>query len=428
MVGVYLAVNAVRDLFLLVEGPDCTYMKTQYVQGNHDWLSTLTSVSGTHRVANTALHPSHLSASREATIRDLMLKMASHNEVPALALTSMPMSFITGADYERLLRDVTAATGKPTFHIPGKSLSGDWLDGYAEALHALAAQLDLTGAKPTAGKVAVVGLLFDRNEDDHTANVREIKRMLGAVGLEACSVWLSGGSLEELREARFASTILALPYGRRAANKLGRRLGVPVLEVPLPFGFDATEAFLRHAGALAGCEQQAAAFIDQELSRVVPRLEWVIPFLFQNRTVGFVGEPGVLPGIHAIVTMLGATLKFAVLTNRPIHAKDLAFPGTDLLVHPRVKSLARYLRNVDDQGGVDLLIANNVGIIGTKGAVFEFGFPSYVQHALYERPFLGFPGAMAFIDSLANALRMQELHTFAQGRNPAQRSVSEVVR
>ena len=49
MVGVYLAVNAIRDARLVVEGPDCTYMKAQYVQGNHDVLSTLTSVSGYHR-------------------------------------------------------------------------------------------------------------------------------------------------------------------------------------------------------------------------------------------------------------------------------------------------------------------------------------------------------------------------------------------
>ena len=44
LLGVYLGVNALRDAFLVVEGPDCSYMKTQYIQGNHDWLSTLSSV------------------------------------------------------------------------------------------------------------------------------------------------------------------------------------------------------------------------------------------------------------------------------------------------------------------------------------------------------------------------------------------------
>ena len=39
----------------------------------------------------------------------------------------------------------------------------------------------------------------------------------------------------------------------------------------------------------------------------------------------------------------------------------------------------------------------------------EFGFPSVYSHALYDRPFLGFQGFMAFVDTLANALRQGEL-------------------
>ena len=100
MIGVYLAVNAIRDLYLLIEGPDCTYMKTQYVQGNHDWMSTLTSVSGHHRVANTALHPAQMSGSREESLQATLQRIASHPAVPAVALTSMPMAFITGAEYK----------------------------------------------------------------------------------------------------------------------------------------------------------------------------------------------------------------------------------------------------------------------------------------------------------------------------------------
>ena len=74
LLGVYVAVNAIKDAYLLVEGPDCTYMKAQYIQGNHDWLSTLTSVSGFHRIANTALHPDHralLRQTRQAASREM---------------------------------------------------------------------------------------------------------------------------------------------------------------------------------------------------------------------------------------------------------------------------------------------------------------------------------------------------------------------
>lgn len=411
MIGVYLAVNAVSDLFLLVEGPDCSYMKTQYVQGNHDWLSTLTSVSGMHRIANTALHPVHMSGSREEGVQDALLRIARNPAVPAVALTSMPMAFITGADYERLTRFVHDETGKTAIHIPGKSLSGDWLDGYAETLLSLASQLELPEGRRDDRKVGIVGYLFDRNEEDHGGNLRELRAVFEALGLELVSVWLSGSSFAELAAIREAGTIVSLPYGRKAAKKLARRTGARLVELPLPFGLGASEDFVRKLGELSGTERQAESFVDQQLSRVVPKLEWLIPFLFQNRNVAFVGEPHVVPGLAETVSMLGAELIYAVVTNRAMHARGLqeAVPDTDLLVYPKMKEMMRFVTRQALEREVHLVVANNVGITGAQGAILEFGFPSAFRHALYDRPFLGFGGALAFVDSMANALRMYEV-------------------
>ena len=411
MIGVYLAVNAISDLFLLVEGPDCSYMKTQYVQGNHDWLSTLTSVSGMHRVANTALHPVHMSGSREEGVQDALLRIANNPAVPAVALTSMPMAFITGADYERLTRFVRDETGKTAIHIAGKSLSGDWLDGYAETLLSLANQLDLAEGRRDDRKVGIVGYLYDRNEEDHVGNLRELRGIFEGLGLELVSVWLSGSSFEELAAIRHAGTIVSLPYGRKAAKKLARRTGARLVELPLPFGLGASEDFVRKLGELSGRNREAETYIDQQLSRVIPKLEWLVPFLFQNRNVAFVGEPHVVPGLAEMVSMLGAELVYAVVTNRAMHARglDKAIPDTDLLVYPKMKEMMRFVTRQTLEREVHLVVANNVGITGAQGAILEFGFPSAFRHALYDRPFLGFGGALAFIDSMANALRMYEV-------------------
>jgi nitrogenase molybdenum-iron protein alpha/beta subunit len=411
MIGVYLAVNAISDLYLLVEGPDCSYMKTQYVQGNHDWMSTLTSVSGFHRVANTALHPAHMSGSREEGVQDALLRIARSDAVPAVALTSMPMAFITGADYDRLTHFVREATGKAAIHIPGKSLSGDWLDGYAETILSLASQLDLSGGRRDDRKVGIVGYLFDRNEEDHAGNLRELERMFGALDLELVSVWLSGGRFEDLYRIRDAGTILSLPYGRKAAKKLAKRTGARLVEMPLPFGLGASEAFTRRLGELWGRERQADSFVDKELSRVVPKLEWLIPFLFQNRNIAFLGEPHVLPGLAEIVRMLGADLSYAVVTNRPLHAKTLesCLPDTKLLLYPKMKEMMRFVTREALERELHLLVTNNMGIMGAEGAILEFGFPSAFRHALYDRPFLGFSGTLSFVDSMANAMRMYEV-------------------
>jgi len=411
MIGVYLAVNAIRDLYLLIEGPDCTYMKTQYVQGNHDWMSTLTSVSGHHRVANTALHPAQMSGSREESLQATLQRIASHPAVPAVALTSMPMAFITGAEYARLTRHVARVSGKPILHVPGKSLSGDWIDGYAEVLLSLARQLDLSGGSPCETKAAVVGYLFDRNEQDHAANLRELEAMFGAAGLELVSVWLSGSRFCDLHAVRDAGVIVSLPYGRKAAREIARRTGARLLEWDLPFGLDATERWVRDLAAISGAQTRAQEYVDRELSAIVPRLEWVVPFVFQQRSFGYVGDPFLLPGIASLADLVGARLQFAVVTNRPHHAAGLAskLPGVELLVYPKMKSLMRTLERHFEAAPPHLTIANNAGILGGQGAVLEFGFPSYFRHALYDRPFLGFQGAIATLDSMANALRWQEV-------------------
>ena len=411
MIGVYLAVNAISDLYLLVEGPDCSYMKTQYVQGNHDWMSTLTSVSGFHRVANTALHPSQMGSSREEGIREVLLRMAGDASVPAIALTSMPMAFITGADYERLTRLVHKQTGKSAVHIPGKSLSGDWLDGYAETLLALASQVELQLEGQQDHRVAIVGYLWDRNEGDHEGNLRELRRIFDALGLELVSVWLDGSRFEDLARVAQAKTILSFPYGRKAAKKLARRTNARLIEMPLPFGFEDSERFVRRLGEAFACETQAEAFIDRQLSTIIPKLEWVVPFLFQNRRFAFVGEPHILPGFEGLVSMLGGELAYAVITNHPHHASTLrvGLEASCVLVYPKMKEMVRFLFGKARETDIHLLVTNNVGIMGAEGAIFEFGFPSSFRHALYDRPFLSFAGALAFVDSMANTMRMHEV-------------------
>ncbi len=423
LVGVYLAVNAVRDLYLLVEGPDCAHMKTQYVQGNHDWMSTLTSVSGFHRVANTALHPDHMSGSREQGLSEAMARLAAHEHVPALAVTSLPMAFITGADYERLVEEVSEDTGKPIVHVPGKSLSGDWLDGYAETLYAFARGLDLSGGELDERKVAIIGYLHDRNEGDHEGNLEELRRLIDGLDLELCSVWLSGGDVSELFAARDAGTVISLPYGRRAARRVARRTGARLVETALPLGLPASEAWVRQLGEALDRGPQAEALIDRELSAVVPRLEWVVPFVFQTRRVGYVGDPHMLPGLASFLEVLGVGLPFAVIIDPPHHTGELPEDlGADLLVHPKMTAFTRFLsEHLNRADAVDALVTNSAGAQGHTVATLELGFPSMYRHALYRRPFLGFGGALALADSLANAMRAHELRMSHAPSGPGRR-------
>lgn len=414
LIGVYLAINALKDAWCIIEGPDCAYMKAQYVQGNHDLMSTLTSVSGYHRIVNTALHPAMMIDSREPPLRDLLMNVGSNDQVKGLFISSMPMAFITGADYERLCRDVREGTGKETIHVPGLSLQGDWLDGYSETLKSLARQLDLPEVPDKNPRdVGIVGYLWDRNEDDHKANLRELKEMFKALDLNLVSVWLSGQEFGELKDISKAGTIISMPYARRAASLLARRTGADLIKLPLPFGLTATEEWVRTLGEHFDRKDAAEAYIDLHMSDIAPKLEWLIPFSFQNMSCGFVGDPHLFKGLVDIVETLGGRLAFGIVTNKPIHAKE--YPELtgrpEVVVYPRAKSFSYFASAHALKSDANLVVANNHGLaITLKGSVtIEFGFPCAYTHTIYDRPFLGFRGFLAFVDTLANQLRMKEV-------------------
>ena len=413
LVGAYLAVNAIADARLVLEGPDCTYMKSQFVQGNHDLMSTLMSVSGYHRVVTSDIHVDGLHASRETGLRAKLHGVASHPSTRGLFVSSMPMAMITGADYDRLCREVREDTGTQVIAVRGLSLQGDWLDGYAEVLKCLARRLELPEVERDPNKVAVLGYLMDRNEWDHRANLRELRSIFEALGLELCSVWLSGQGFDELGRVAEAGTLVQLPYAGRAGKFLARRTGADLLKLDLPFGLEATERFVRALGAHFDRREAAEAYIEARLASIVPRLEVAVPLSFQNARFGWVGDPILLNGFDEMVRLLGGTLPFAVVTNRPTAERHLA-PGlkerTEILSYPRLRAFNAFVTRHLSERKIHLLVTNTHGfnVLDDRAAFMEFGFPCIYDHALYDRPFLGFGGFACFVDRMMNTLQSKE--------------------
>ena len=411
MVGVYVAVNAFRDVYLLVDGPDCVYLKAQTIQGNHDYRSELLNVAGHHKVSHSSLRAFETGLPREDEIVALLADIATSAEVGCLLLSSLPTATILGIDYGRLCRQVARETDRTVAHLPGKSLSSDWLGGWAETLNVLVRSLPLGPVEPQPDPVAVVGHLFDRNEEDARGDVRELMRLLRALGLEPVAVWPAGGAVADFDRVRTASTVVSLPYARKAARSLARRLGAKLIEAELPFGLQATERFVRHIAATLGREAEAEALIEGELAGIVPKLEWLVPFLFMNRSLAWVGDPLMLPGFVEIAGLLGSRVRFAFVTNYERHVDDAlrALPVGELHIaarHPAFSAVRDRILLADE---VDCVVTNSSGLdamITKKNAVLEFGFPSNHRHALYDRPRLGFRGFTAFVDDLANQMRL----------------------
>jgi nitrogenase molybdenum-iron protein alpha/beta subunit len=416
-IGVYVAVNALADAYVVVDAPDCAHLKTQYVQGNHDWFSTLTSVTGVHRVANTDLHPWKMVVARDDQVQALLQQLAGYPGAGVVLITSMPMATITGVDYDRLTRPVAEATGKMVASVPGNALAGDWIDGYADSLKALARVVPLEGAAPQPGNVAVVGYLMDRNEGDHRANLRELERLLGDLGLKVVSVWLSGQGAADLAKVRDAAAIVSLPYGRAAARILGQRLEVPVIEAGLPVGIQGTERWLTRIAEALGCTDRLAAVLDRELRATVPLVEWVVPHYLVQRSLVHVGDPHLGLAVDELAAELGLRVERHFVLGRRAHALELlARCGEDrVVVDPKRTQMDHALRDMIADGRCDVLVTNSLGYQSgpCRAAQVELGFPSFFTHVLDERPTFFFRGALSIVERIINEMRRSELITIA---------------
>jgi len=152
--------------------------------------------------------------------------------------------------------------------------------------------------------------------------------------------------------------------------------------------------------------------VNRELSEVVPALEWVVPFFFQNRYWGYAGDPHLANGLFEIADTVGARLMFAAITNTPHHERELSrnlVERASVLVYPRQRSLGKFINEHIRADVIDLMVTNSDALPATQVATVELGFPSMYTHHLYDRPFLCFRGFLALMDSMVNAIRSHEL-------------------
>jgi len=418
--GAYLALNALPDAYFLGDGPSCIFAKAEHIHGRHDLFSTLLSCDSAHRVQHTGVNVFNISGSYEGEIAAALRRIAALPDCGAVFMGAMPMCSIAGTDYERILREALSGCDKPAFVMPQRSaISGDWLDGYAGVLETLASGMDLRGAKPRAGRVALVGYLMDRNEGEHWGNLRELERMLRAVGLQPASIWLSGRPYQHLREVRKAEAIISLPHGRKAAEILARRLGVPLIAAELPFGLEASRRFLEQLGREFGRETRARDFITAELDLVTPRLEWSVPHAFLNRRFAFAGDPHYALGFADQMEDLGGRITGMILMGGTHHlsaAQRQALERRPKTVFEPLQQQAREL-----SADADLVVGNGFAFRECNPGLrwLEFGFPSEYTHFLKDDPFLGFSGALGFLSRVANEVTKGMCLTWAARSRPA---------
>lgn len=405
LLGVYLAVNAICDSRLVVDGPTCLFYKGEFIQGSHDWASDLLASDGRHRIWHSDTDVNRASLDNEAGLAARLEDACAGCAI--VFLSALPFCVVGGTDYARLARKAGERAGQPVVCVPGKSLEGDWLSGYGDVLEALAEAVSIPPGRRSKDTAAVVGHLMDRNEGDRRGDVSELKRLLRGLGLEPVSIWLSGGGWDELSAAARAGLVISLPYGRRAARRLARRTGAKLVETGLPLGLEGTRRWLEQVAAASGRLERARAFIREEAARAVPLLERVVPHALTGRRVAFAGDPHLCEALAGLLEEFGASLSAGWLMADPV-GLDAALvrrlkKNRTVVFQPTRDALEASWRKAE--AGTDLVVANSHALewLRPGGPWMELGFPSQFTHCLREDPILGFAGCVGLVERMANA-------------------------
>lgn len=408
--GIFLAVNAIPDAYAVIDGPDCIFRKTEWVHGRHDLNSTLLDVMGRPRIVSTLMNAERVITDDGGAVAQRISHIARIPGAAVVLVCSMPHVMIVGTQYDRILRALQPRVTPRLLEVPSRSLDRDWLHGYSAVLDVLAADVDVSGGQLDPRAVALIGYFMDRTEEDHAANIREFHRLFAAIELDLASVWLGNQPHSDLSAVKNAATLISLPLGREAARILAKRTGARVIEVDTPFGAGRTCAMLRQVAGATSDVTLADAFMEREMRRIVPRLEWLVPHAFVGKRVAFSGAPELLGGFVQLARELGMRVVHLSTPSLAGHATgldpgDLTLPAP--MFAPTYPALAKAIGDLAREAPIDLVISNSQSRMdcGDDGvASMEFGFPSHYDHAIFDRPFLGFTGWLSFIDRMAQAI------------------------
>jgi nitrogenase molybdenum-iron protein alpha/beta subunit len=408
--GLYLVINAIPGAYLLMDSPPCGYDKVSSIEKTHDLFSDLFRENSKHRICCTDIHIDCCDVVNDRSDKILtgLFRLSRERDCSVIFLASMPVVAVTGISYAPLLNEFRKESQKPVVEVPFKSLKGDWLDGYEEALCALVGQLQLKKTAKKLNSVAIVGYLFDRNEGDHVANIGELNRILSALGIECVTTWLDGSSVRELRRIESAQKIISLPYARRAAKAIAQITGAELIEADMPLGIHSTKEWINKIAISFHKERRARIFIDEELKNVIPVVKLVSSICLLEKTITIFNDPVLAVHLAKAFQELGLRVDELVIFGKQNFMKNLVCSSASnmlLLFEPSYKDVYDL-----DISHADFLIGNSHihNLMKTKNSsvpFMEIGYPSFYYHALTMQPFLGFKGFLCLLNRMINHLQ-----------------------
>ena len=377
LVWIFMAVNAIKDVALFVDGPDCNFFRVDMIYKTHDLFSTLKQPSINTRLYFSWVMPNKMVLGYENTIKRKLEFIEKNDNFKLGVIANMPVTSLLWIQYDWIVKNF-----KKKFLIVPTYPDKFRIDWYSLFLRQLARQIELNENLPKEKKsISIVGYLFDRNEGDNLGNIEEVKRLMSLIGVKVNSIWLSGWNYEELKNVEKSELLVVLPYGKYAWKVLKKRLWVDILEVELPFGLKNTINFVKTVWEKVWIDKRLVnKVLKKEIQIVKEKISMLDKKKFLNKKFIYAGDPNLLSWIEDFSNLLWMNLIRAFSYN------------WDKIFYDEI-----------EKDKLDFVIWNSEFDIDGVEKI-EFWFPSYNNHFLTNRAFMWFEGVLNFVERIYNSL------------------------
>lgn len=344
-----------------------------------------------------------------------------------IAVSTTCMAEVIGDDLNAFIRNARNKGAIPEdFPVPfahTPSFVGSHINGYDNMMKGILSYLAEGKKGEPNGKLNVIP-----GFDGYVGDLREIKRILGLMGVDVTLLgdysemldspatgeyhtYYGGTPLAEAADAPNAiATVLLQKYSTlKTAEFIAAEWGQEAVAGPMPIGVRNTDRLLQEVSRLTGRPIPPA--LEAERGRLLDAMADSHAYVHGKR-VAMMGDPDVLLGLLSFLLELGAEPVHVVCTNGSEEFKEEA--EALLQASPYGKEATVWigkdmwhLRSLVFTEPVDLLMGpSHLKAIAREAdlPLVRVGFPIFDRHHLHRYPIIGYQGALNLLVWIVNTV------------------------
>ncbi len=419
MAGAVCALSGIEGIEILVNGPSsCTGFTTGLVDGCHPLRER--NAARFSRLAQKG-HP-RIPCS-EITDADVILgignkliqsveTLAAKRSCECIAVVNSCSLSLIGEDAANILKN-QPLSGKIVY-LESTGCGKSFAKGFSDAMIQLIGQV--TGPR-TVRRDPVINILgVPVTQYSWKHDVREIRRLMAMAGIQVNTILAAQASLEEVRQLLAAplNVVIHPAYGLEIADFMKRRFDQPYIAPSMmPIGFDANRKLM--SDVLGFFNLSTTAALDDEERQC--RKEALLALSHSQRSDMLRGLPVAIFGEYDFV----AGLSFFLRDYLGCHPVLLGIAGCEEVNCEDIKTLytdgyddvAIVLSPDGDQAAAAIRKTQPVIIFGSAFEEYlmaqmdycpkffvQTSTPGYNHANLVHRPYIGYAGALTFIDAV----------------------------